>query len=68
MLLKIDEILDGKTGEFAGLEIKIGTKKFFISSNQKVLSGVRVGEFPHPGYGKPYWRKNRIYSKQLKDV
>ena len=67
MLLKIDEILDGKTGEFAGLEIKVGTKKCFISNDQTVLSGIRVGAFPHPGINKPYWQKNRIYSKQLRD-
>ncbi len=68
MLLKIDEILDGKTDEFAGLEIKVGLRKFCISGDQKGLPGIRVGEFPHPGIDKPYWRKNRLYSKQLKDV
>lgn len=68
MILEINEVRNSATHAFAGMEILIGTKTYFISNDQKVMPGVRVGEFPHPGLGNPDWLRSPIDIRDLKDT
>lgn len=68
MQLEIREVRDGKTKDYRGLEIQVGKKLFYIDSNQQIMSGVRVGGFPHPGLGRPDWDMSSVYTRHLEDV
>ena len=45
-MIKIDQVLNLGGNIVEGLEISVGGKLYFISTNQTAWPGIRIGEFP----------------------
>ena len=47
-MIIVDKIVRESDGEVLGMEIQIGTERYFVSRYQGLWPGVRTGRFPPP--------------------